>query len=125
MNTLNFRHCMSIQDEISGHNGLHSRMASGADPGVLGPVSQIQESRRLEDPGMFGFKMAVLAFTSSLVRSLNLFNVGSSAPSRTIAARARQYTLEYCAIWSEIRRMAIRDRVRVPFEGASRITCEY
>jgi hypothetical protein len=69
-------------------------MASGADPDNLGPVSQIQERHILEDPGMLGFKMAVLAFTSSLVRTLNLLNVVSSAPSQTNAARARQYTLE-------------------------------
>jgi hypothetical protein len=33
--------------------------------------------------------MAVLAFMSSLERSLNLFNVAWSAPSRTMADRAR------------------------------------
>ena len=73
---------------------LHSRIASGADPDILGPVSQIQERRILEDPGMFGSKMVVLAFTSSWVRTLNLVKVVSSAPSRASAAQARQYTLE-------------------------------
>jgi len=51
------------------HHGVHSRMVSGADPDVFPPVSQIQESRILEDPGMFGFRTAVLAFTSSFERS--------------------------------------------------------
>ena len=45
------------------HHGLHSHMASGAEPGILDPVSQIQESRRVEDPEIFGSRMAVLAFT--------------------------------------------------------------
>jgi hypothetical protein len=97
-------------------------MASGADPDILGPVSQIQERRMVEDPGIFGSKMAVLAFTSSLVSNLNLVKVRSSAPSRTIAARARQYTLENCATWSVMRTMAERDRVRTPLDGAERIT---
>jgi hypothetical protein len=64
---------------------LHSRIASGADPDILGPVSQIQERQILEDP---------LAFTSSLVRNLNFVKVVSSAPSRTKAAQAQQYILE-------------------------------
>jgi hypothetical protein len=63
-------------------------MPSGANPVNLGPVSQIQESQRVKDPGIFGSRMAVLAFTSSLERSLNLINVCSSAPSRTMAALA-------------------------------------
>jgi len=76
------------------HHGIHSRMVSGADPDVFPPVSQIQESRILEDPGMFGFRTAVLAFTSSFERSWNVPNVRSSAPSRTIASQAQLYTLE-------------------------------
>jgi hypothetical protein len=79
----------------------------------------------VEDPGIFGSKMAVLAFTSSLVSSWNFVKVGSSAPSRTIAARARQYTLENWATWSVMRMIADRDRVRAPLDGAERITCEY
>ena len=117
---------MSIQVRFLYSKGcLHSRMASGADPDILGPVSQIQDSRILDDPGIFGSKMAVLAFTSSLVRTLNLVKVVSSAPSRARAARAWQYILEYCEIWSVMRMMAVRDRVQVPLEGAERITCEY
>jgi len=100
-------------------------MASGADPAILGPVSQIHERRMVEDPGIFGSKIAVLAFTSSLESNLNLVKVRSSTPSRTIAARAWQYTLENCATWSLMRIMAVRDRVRTPLEGADRITCEY
>ena len=49
------------------HHGIHSRMVSGADPDVFPPVSPIQESRILEDPGMFSFRTAVLAFTSSSI----------------------------------------------------------
>lgn len=100
-------------------------MASGDDPDILGPVSQIHDSRIFDDPGMFGFKIAVLAFTSSLERSLNLFNVSWSAPSQTIAVRARLYTLEYCEIWSVICTIVDRDLVHMLFEGADRITCEY
>ena len=62
-------------------------MALGADPDTRAPVSQIQDSRIVDDPGVFGSKIAVLALTSSLVSSLNLFNIFSSAPSRTMAAR--------------------------------------
>ena len=76
------------------HHGIHSHMVSGADPDVFPPVSQIQESRILEDPGMFGFRTAVLAFTSSFERTWNVLNVRSSALSRTIASRAQLYTLE-------------------------------
>ena len=35
-------------------------MVSGADPDVQTPVFQIQESQILEDPGMFGFRIAML-----------------------------------------------------------------
>src|SRR5438309_1637996 len=76
------------------HHGLHSHMASGAEPGILDPVSQIQESRRVEDSEIFGSRMAVLTFTSFLNRSWNVFNVCSSALSWTIAAQAPLYTLE-------------------------------
>jgi len=76
------------------HHGVHSRMVSGADPDVFPPVSQIQESQILEDPGMFSFRTAVLAFTSSFERSWNVPNVRSSAPSQTIASQAQLYTLE-------------------------------
>ena len=100
-------------------------MVSAADPPDPDPVAQIHESCRDVDPGMFGSIMAVLAFTSSLTRTLNLFKVRSSAPSQTIAARARQYTREYCEIRSEILRMTDRDRVRAPLVGAERSTCEY
>jgi hypothetical protein len=100
-------------------------MVSGADPDILVPVSHIQESRRVVDPEVFGSKMAVLAFTSSRDRSLNLLNVRSSAPSRTIAARARLYTLEYWDIRSVAFKIVDRARVRMPFVGAERITCEY
>ena len=69
-------------------------MVSGVEPDVLPPIPQIQDNRRAEDPGLFGFRIAVLAFTSSLESSRNVFKVASSAPNRTIAARARQYILE-------------------------------
>jgi len=76
------------------HHGIHFRMVSGADLDVFPPVSQIHESRILEDPGMFSFRTAMLAFTLFFERSWNVPNVHSSAPSRTIASRARLYTLE-------------------------------
>jgi len=76
------------------HHGVQSHMVSGANPDVFPLVSQIQESRILEDPGMFSFRTAMLAFTSSFERSWNVPNVCSSAPSRTIASWARLYTLE-------------------------------
>jgi len=66
-------------------SGLHSRMTSGADSDIW-LVFQIQESRILKDPGIFGSKMAVLALTSSLVRTLNLFKVVLSAPSRSLTS---------------------------------------
>jgi hypothetical protein len=124
MYTLNFETVNTRTDRYP-QLGLHSRIASGADPDSRGPVAQIQDRRMFEDPGIFGSKMAVLAFTSSLVSNRNFAKVGSSAPSRTIAARARQYTLENCATWSVMRMIAERDRVRTPLEGAERITCEY
>ena len=66
--------------------------------------------------------MAVLALTSSLESSRNVDNVCPSAPSRTNAARAQQYTLEYCEIHSLSRRIVALDLVRIPFVGAERIT---
>jgi hypothetical protein len=104
---------------------LSLQLASGADPDNWGPVSQIQESQIVEDPGVMGSKIAVLAFTLSLERTLNLFKMTSSAPSWTIAARAQLYTQEYCATLSEIFRMADRERVRMALDGAKCITCEY
>ena len=125
MNTFNSGKVNANANIQTAHDHLHSCIVSDADPEFLSPVCQIQESRRVEDPGMFGSKIAVLAFTSSLQRSLNLFKVDWSAPSRTIAARAQLYTLEYCAIRSEMFWMADRDRVRIALDGAERITCEY
>ena len=69
-------------------------MVSGADPDVQTPVSQIQESQILEDPGMFGLRIAVLALMSSFERRWNVLSVRSSAPSWTIATQARLYALE-------------------------------
>ena len=69
-------------------------MVSGANPDVRTPVSQIQESRILEDPGMFGLRIAVLALMLSFERRWNVLSVRSSALSRTIATRARLYALE-------------------------------
>ena len=88
MHMLNFK-AGQFKSENCKIQVLHSRMVSAAEPDSPDPVSQIHESRRVEDPGMLGFKIAVLAFTSSLVSSLYVLNVRSSAPSRTIAARAR------------------------------------
>ena len=86
-------------------------MVSAADPSIPDPVAQIHERRRVEDPGILGFTIAVLAFTSSLERTWYVLNVFSSAPSRTIAARARLYTLEYCEIQLESFLIVVRDRV--------------
>ena len=69
-------------------------MVSGADPDVQTPVFQIQESQILEDPGMFGFRIAMLAFTSSFERSWNVLSVCSSTLSQIIATLDWLYTLE-------------------------------
>jgi len=69
-------------------------MVSGADPDVWTPVSQIQESQILEDPGMFSFRIAMLAFTSSFERSWNVLSVQLSTLSWIIATLDQLYTLE-------------------------------
>ena len=84
MNMLDFKK-VNCKSNLQAHQGLHSCIASGDNPDIPAPVSQIQESRSVEDPGMFGSKMSVLAFISALKRGLNLFNVHLSALSWTIA----------------------------------------
>ena len=73
---------------------LHSCIVSDADPAVFLLIFQIQESRSDEELGMFGLRIAILAFTSSLDKTQNFFNVESSAPSQTIAIWALLYTRE-------------------------------
>jgi hypothetical protein len=76
------------------HWDIHLRIASGVEPAILAFVSQIHESRMVDDPMMFRFRIAVLAFTSSLESNQNVLRVRSSVLSQTITARARLYTLQ-------------------------------
>jgi hypothetical protein len=126
MNTLNLRFYNQYKPLFpTRHHDIHSRIASGVDPAAFPFVSQIQESRIEDDPVMFGFKIAVLAFTSSLSSNRNVFKVRSSVPSRTIADQTRLYTLQQCEIRSEAFLITARDLVQMAFECVPRMTWEY
>jgi hypothetical protein len=95
MNMLNLRFYNQYKPLfLTWHHDIHSRIASRVDPAAFPFISQIQESRIEDDPVMFGFKIAVLVFTSSLESNWNVFKVRSSAPSQTIAAWTQLYTLQ-------------------------------
>jgi hypothetical protein len=83
---------------------------------------QIQESVTEEEPVELGLIIAELALTSSFESTRSVFNVSSSAPSRTSADRARPYTRQRRAIRSFNLAITVRDRVRTPFDGDFRIT---
>ena len=85
---------------------------------------QIQDSLRCVDPGSFGFTIAVLAFTSSGIKTLNWDWIAWSAPS--LRNHVRHWL--YCQQCTEISRFnfstAALEWILTPLHGVTQITWE-